>query len=229
MPEKDLTFAQVCLLLTLMGEGREVPNAHLTNVRKIKLGTGYRDDLEKKRKLITVRRANRQLYLELTDDGWAAAKAQFGQPNPPRGGAGGAALFTMLDSIGRFLDRSDMAAADFFAPSAPVAGAAGIEAPATGATGIEAPVSGAAGIDARVRRAYAEIAVTPGEMVSLADLRPRLAGAARPEVDAALVALSSAPDVRIIPESNQKTLSDAQRAAAVSIGNQDRHLIAIGV
>jgi hypothetical protein len=35
--------------------------------------------------------------------------------------------------------------------------------------------------------------------------------------------------VRIIPESNQKTLSPAEREAAVSIGNQDRHHIAIGV
>gem|GEM_PF-4038987 len=71
--------------------------------------------------------------------------------------------------------------------------------------------------------------VAPGELVSLADLRPRLAGVARPDVDAALVTLSSAPGVRIIPESNQKTLTAAERAAAVSIGNQDRHLIAIGV
>jgi len=39
--------------------------------------------------------------------------------------------------------------------------------------------------------------------------------------------LSYARDVKIVPESNQKTLKQADRDAAVSIGNQDRHLIAI--
>ncbi|GIF52638.1 hypothetical protein DFJ67_0047 [Asanoa ferruginea] len=240
MAEKDLTFAQLCLLITLMGEAREVPHAHLTNVRKIKLDTKYRRDLEE-RKLITARKAGRGLSVELTEQGWAVARAQFGSPTPERGGAGGAALYTMLASIGRYFDRSDLAPAEFFLPL-DVDGAATELAVADGAAADRDVVAtgrgGAAGLDAAaagadlavlIRDAYTEIALRPGEMVSLAALRPRLAGAARPDVDAALVALSSAPDVRIIPESNQKTLSPAQREAAVSIGNQDRHLIAIGV
>jgi hypothetical protein len=212
MAEKDLTFAQLCLLITLMGEAREVPHAHLTNVRKIKLDTKYRRDLEE-RKLITVRKADKGngIHLELTEKGWGVARAQLGAPTPEKGGAGGAALYTMLASIQRFFDRSDAVPAEFFLPLEPAGPAAGPD------------------IAVRIRDAYTGIAMTPGEMVSLAALRSRLAGAARPDVDAALVALSSAPDVRIIPESNQKTLSPAQREAAVAIGNQDRHLIAIGV
>jgi hypothetical protein len=204
MAEDDLTFAQLCLLITLMGEAREVPHAHLTNVRKIKLGTNYRRDLEE-RKLITVRKAEKGsgILVDLTEKGWGVAKAQMGRPTPEKGGAAGAALYTMLSSIHGFLDRSDLAPAEFFVPEP--------------------------GLDVRIRKAYTEIAMSPGELVSLATLRPRLAGADRAGVDAALVALSAAPDVRIVPESNQKTLSAEQRDAAVRIGNQDRHLIAIGV
>jgi hypothetical protein len=43
-----------------------------------------------------------------------------------------------------------------------------------------------------------------------------------------LIQLSRAPDVDIVPESNQKVLTPDERAAAVSIGNQDMHLISIG-
>jgi len=201
--EKPVTFAMQCLLVILMAEAREMPNARIAD-RGLDLKKEYRDRLVQ-RGWITAEKGKRGINLDLTEAGWAEAIAQLGADPPKGAGAGGAALYTVLNRLRSFLDRADLAASDLFAPTPD------------------------AEIDVRIRKAYAEIAMTPGEMVSLAALRPRLAGAARPDVDAALVALSSAPDVRIIPESNQKTLSPAQREAAVSIGNQDRHLIAIGV
>ena len=204
MPDqKPVTFAMQCLLITLMAEAREMPNARLTE-RGLGLKSEYRNRLVE-RGWITVRKEGRGLSLDLTEAGWAEAIAQLGADPPKGAGAGGAALFTVLRSLRSFLDRSDLAASDLFAA---------------------APDGD---VEMTIRKAYAELAPAPGELVSLADLRPRLAGVARPDVDAALVTLSSAPGVRIIPESNQKTLTAAERAAAVSIGNQDRHLIAIGV
>jgi hypothetical protein len=200
MPD-DVTFAMRCMLVVLMAEAREVPNARLA-ARGLDLKKDYRDRLVR-RGWITARKVGRGISLELTEAGWAEAIAQLGADPPKGAGAGGAALYTVLNRLRGFLERSDLAASEFFAP--------------------------AEDLDALVRKAYAEIAGQSGELVSLALLRPRLAGADRPDVDAALVALSSAPDVRIIPESNQKTLTAAQRDAAVRIGNQDRHLIAIGV
>jgi hypothetical protein len=202
MPD-DVTFAMRCMLVVLMAEAREVPNARLAD-RGLDLKKQYRDRLVR-RGWITARKVGRGISLELTEAGWAEAIAQLGA-DPPRGsGAGGAALYTVLNRLRGFLDRSDLAASEFFAPAEEVE------------------------LDVALRKAYAEIAPGQGELVSLAELRPRLGGADRSAVDAALVALSSAPDVRIIPESNQKTLTAAQRDAAVRIGNQDRHLIAIGV
>ncbi|SNT38353.1 hypothetical protein SAMN05421812_105183 [Asanoa hainanensis] len=200
--EKPVTFAMRCMLVILMAEARELPNARIAD-RGLDLKKEYRDRLAD-RGWITVRKVGRGYSLELTESGWAEAIGQLSADPPAGAGAGGAALYTVLNRLRGFLDRSDLAASELFAP---------------------APDD----IDVRIRKAYAEIAVSAGELVSLAALRPRLTGAERPGVDAALVALSSAPDVRIIPESNQKTLSAAQRDAAVRIGNQDRHLIAIGV
>jgi hypothetical protein len=75
---------------------------------------------------------------------------------------------------------------------------------------------------------YTELAGRPGEWVTLAELRTRLTGLERSVVDAALVSLNQLREVSIVPESNQKTLTPEQRTAAVTIGNQDRHIIAIG-
>jgi len=200
--EKPVTFAMRCMLVILMAEARELPNARIAD-RGLDLKKEYRDRLAA-RGWIAVRKVGRGYSLELTEAGWAEAIGQLSADPPAGAGAGGAALYTVLNRLRGFLDRSDLAAAEFFAPAE-------------------------TDIDVRIRKAYAEIAVSGGELVSLAALRPRLAGADRSGVDAALVALSAAPDVRIVPESNQKTLSAEQRDAAVRIGNQDRHLIAIGV
>ena len=48
-------------------------------------------------------------------------------------------------------------------------------------------------------------------------------------MDEELTRMISLPDVDLIPESNQKTLSPDDRAAAVRIGNQDKHLLRIEV
>jgi hypothetical protein len=196
-----------------MTEAREVPNAHLTNVRGLSLKREHRDRL-RDNGLIKVRQERKggPAFLELTDRGWARGIAEFGQPVPPRAGSAGAALYAILETLGRFIKRSDIAPADFFI---------GPEEP----EGIEV----APDLESLIRKAYGEVAPESGAWVTLDKLRQAIGPAPRNEVDAALIRLNQAPDVRLIPESNQKVLTDAVRAAAVSIGNQDKHAIAIGV
>ncbi|QFS94641.1 hypothetical protein FIV07_28100 (plasmid) [Mycobacterium sp. THAF192] len=43
----------------------------------------------------------------------------------------------------------------------------------------------------------------------------------------ALTALSRTPGIHLIPEENQKVLTDSDRASAVTIGDQPKHLIAV--
>jgi hypothetical protein len=88
--------------------------------------------------------------------------------------------------------------------------------------------------DDRIRQAYRnlihDLDRQPGDFVSLTDLRPYVGGH-REHVDAALrrMGRGSYPDKRValIPESNQKTLRSCDRQAAVRLGDQDLHCLAI--
>lgn len=82
-----------------------------------------------------------------------------------------------------------------------------------------------------VRAAYHGLAASPGEWVSLTRLRAELAarGIPRAEQDDAIRELARTNDVNLVPENNQKTLTDADRAASIRFGGQDKHLIAVGV
>ncbi|MET8006305.1 hypothetical protein [Nonomuraea glycinis] len=82
-------------------------------------------------------------------------------------------------------------------------------------------------VQTRVRAAYVDLAAQPGAWVGLSRLRAALSDVPRDQVDEALLALERMPDVNIVPESNQKTLTASARAAAVHIGGQDKHLITV--
>ena len=76
-----------------------------------------------------------------------------------------------------------------------------------------------------IHSAYRKVA-KPGRWASLTDIRDELdSRIPKSRVDEALRALERRPDVNIVPESNQKTLSEKDRASAVHIGGQNKHLI----
>ncbi len=81
----------------------------------------------------------------------------------------------------------------------------------------------------RIREVYAATASAPRAWVSIADIRRKLDDVNPAALDAALRRLEQAADVNIVPESNQKALSEADRQAAVTIGDQPKHFLAIGV
>ncbi|MDZ7932176.1 MAG: hypothetical protein U5N21_19865 [Rhodococcus sp. (in: high G+C Gram-positive bacteria)] len=82
-------------------------------------------------------------------------------------------------------------------------------------------------IEASIRAAYARLAREPGCTVRLSRLRNELRDIPRTDLDDALARLRRAADVSLIPEENQKTLTDEERAAAVVVGNQQNHLLSI--
>jgi hypothetical protein len=84
-------------------------------------------------------------------------------------------------------------------------------------------------LDERIRSTYADLAAEPGAWVSLSRLRPLFSDVSKAELDKALKDLLNAPDVNLEPEPNQKTLKPEDRRAAVRIGGEDRHLLAIGM
>jgi hypothetical protein len=205
------TFAEKSILFILMAEAREVPNALLRTRYQTELKKPGRDKL-KGLGLISVRTEESKLYLDLTGVGAKLCLAEFGA-SPPGGagsGSGGGALYAMLAAIKRYVDKKEVPYDEFFVPDAsPPRPRAQAE------------------IKALIREAYAALAGEPDGWVRLADLRDQLDGLDRAEFDKALVALNRTKAVRIVPESDQKALTQRDRDAAVTIGNQARHLLAI--
>lgn len=201
---RELGIKQRAALLTLMAEAREVSNNELAEL------AGFRLDGDERRGLnalglVTSAQPRRNLPYnhKLTDAGWAWCVSELTAGAPPRAQSAGGALYAVLGSLARFLERSGLRLHEVFE-------------------------AGELAIDVRVRAAYAKLAPEPRAWVGLAALRDALDGESRAEVDQALHRLNRAADVNIIPESNQKVLTQEDRAAAIRIGGEDRHLVAIG-
>jgi hypothetical protein len=82
-------------------------------------------------------------------------------------------------------------------------------------------------LEGRIRKLYAGLAPEPGGWVKHTDLRRKLGDVPGEVLDQAFRLLSQAEDVEMMPESNQKTLTEQDRRTAVRVGGQDTHLIAI--
>lgn len=225
MSEKELTLIERCVLINLMAKAAPLQQSYLINVAGLKgLKATHRRNLES-RGFIEVT-PKPIITLELTDSGWEAAKAELSNEPPTGAGTAGATLYTVLDFVRRLIDHSGVPADDLFRMQFK---------PNEIATAITPPVaatangSGASQVDlaARIRQAYQELTDQPGDYVMLAALRTKLADLPRTDLDTALIQLNQDADVQIVPESNQKVLRAQERDAAVSIGNQLRHLISI--
>lgn len=219
MPEFKATSVEAAVLFTLMAEARELSNVELKG-RGLELKAPNRKKLNE-RKLIESRQENRRFHHVLTDDGWAWCNDQLGAAPPPIARPLGVALYAVLAGLGRHFARENLRLSDVFLPYTE-------EASERDAPAQQAPPSAVPTVEQRIRDAYGALAPAPKDWVSLTDLRAKLADLPRAEVDAALRRMVRASDVSIVPESNQKTLTAADRTAAVTIGDQAKHLLAIG-
>jgi hypothetical protein len=208
MPDKELTSVQRYVLLRLMISAAPLEYKAISN----SLRAAARNQLVKWEYLET---GGRPMILELTQKGHDRAVAELG--NETAAGSIGLTLQASLTFIQNLIMKSGVRPEDLFRFRS-TAVAAAVSAPAP-----------AADLEERVRKAYSSLSPRPGGYVMLEDLREALPDVGRETLDAALVELYSARDVNLVPESNQKVLTDAQRSAAVRIGNQSKHLIAIGV
>ncbi|MCV7281724.1 hypothetical protein H7J88_19020 [Mycolicibacterium flavescens] len=198
----DLTGTERAVLLVLMARSRPVPNPDLVALGP-KLDKPGRDKLNRLGLIESTRQGNRLVH-ELTDKGWRTCRDLVTAGPPPRAAGAAKTLYTVLGALGRYLDGADLSLADVFGYTDDVLT-----------------------LDDRIRRAYVDLAPRPGGWVSLTTLRSAVPDADRADVDAALRTLYRQPGVSLIPEENQKVLTAADRDAAVDIGGQPKHLIAI--
>jgi hypothetical protein len=213
MPSKDdLTPSESAILVVLLAEAREISNKELQDQFGFTLTGKSREKLNALG-LVTSWKVSQTYWHRLGDGGWDRFQKPLNFDGAkPR--AFGAALGSLLEAVRRDLERNGRSLAMAFAPD--LAGPKPWPRPATDLT-------------ARIREAYHAMARGPRAWVSIADIRRKFGDVSRGELDAALRDLERAPDVNIVPESNQKALTDEERRAAVTIGDQAKHFLAIGV
>jgi hypothetical protein len=250
MSDKKLSIPEISALVVLMVEANEVSNPELKERYGLTLDGKARRHLNEL-KLVDSWKDGRAFAHVLTDLGWARLTEELHAGTiPALPGSAGAMARALLIGLQRFMARTDHRLADVFQPHADSdAGASSvsaaepevstadpevdIEMPAPvavavspAATATPEPKS-ASDVEARIRAAYDELAREPGTWVSLTKIRPLLGDVTRTEVDDVLTLMNRMLDVNIVPESNQKTLSQQDRDAAVTIGDQDKHFLSI--
>jgi hypothetical protein len=203
----DLTVRQRAVLFALLGEARQVANPELEQLIGVRLDGAERRDLND-RKLVESTRAGRAFAHELSDAGWRWCRQELTAAPSERASSLERAHYKVFGVFARYLDAAGLTLADI-ARSAPAAAAS------------------AADLTACIEAGYRSLAVAVGQFVSLRELRLRLPDRPRPDVDAALAALFTAQRINLIPQSNQRALSDDDREAALRIGGEYKHLISI--
>ncbi|WP_051703941.1 hypothetical protein [Glycomyces sp. NRRL B-16210] len=158
------------------------------------------------KELIVIDKGVRPYVYELTDAGWLTAR-QLLSETAPAGVSSRTAriLWAVIGDFSNHMQRTNTELADIYP--------ARLE-PTTAE---------------RIVEAYGELVEDSGDWLPLRSLRDHLASTDRDELDKVLTELHAEKAVLLIPESNQKTLTEADREAAIWLGGEYRHLIGIEV
>jgi hypothetical protein len=207
----DLTVRQRAVLFALLGEARQVANPELEQLIGVRLDGAERRNLND-RKLVESVKVGRLFAHELTDKGWRWCNEELAAARGGRASSLERAHYLVFGLFARHLDAAGLSLADIVRPDASASARNSAD---------------DADLAACIEAAYHSLAPGSGEFVSLRELRLRLPGRPRPDVDATLAALFTAQRVNLIPQSDQRALSDADRDAALRIGGEHKHLISI--
>lgn len=205
----NLTPAESALLIVLMAEAREISNPELEERYRVTLTGKSRTKLNEAG-YVRSEKIGRSFVHVLDDSGWERVHHELNFDSP-RAKALGAALSALHDNLRERVLRDDAYRrfGEMFARAAETS-------PADD------------DLEARVRTAYDSIAPHAGAWVQHTDVRRKVGDVPAEALDEVFRLLSLAEDVEMMPESNQKTLTEEDRRNAVRVGGQDTHLIAIG-
>ncbi|MGC7102506.1 hypothetical protein ACPZ19_48220 [Amycolatopsis lurida] len=198
MPDKYTDNARAALTV-LMLANRAVLNTELSKEHKIRLSLAERRKLIKDG-LLETDESVRPFVHEITDEGitWCMNNLVDGEP-PSRSGPQVRLVFEVMRRVVGYLQQRGLLA----------------EALRTG------------DLESLIRQAYRALATAPQDWIRLARIRPKLNGADKSEVDEVLLEMMKTGTVHLAPDSNRSALTDADHAAAVRIGGEDKHIIAI--
>jgi hypothetical protein len=211
-----LTPSENAILIVLMAEAREVLNTELKEKYNELTVSKVSRDKALFKKCVTSRPSGRTFAHQLSDHGWVHVQDEL-KFRSNGATAQAAAVTALLASLrDRVLERSGCKSyAELFALN-------DLRGPASAPDQEQL-------LRTRIVNAYEALVSEPQGWVSLTRLRPFFGDVPRAALDEALRKLSREAGVNIAPESNQKMLTDEDAAAALHLGGQDKHLLAIGV
>lgn len=199
MAEKYGNAEQATLFALMLARG-PVGNPDLKKDYKIDLRADKRDRLNKDG-MIRSWQVKRRIVHQITDDGigWCVRELRTVEA-PDRSGPLPRLVFELVHRLPLYLAWRDVDFAD---------------------------VIKRGGVEFLIRDLYGELAAKSESWVRLARIRPRTDGIAREEVDDVLLKMIKTGRAHLVPESNRKVLTDEDHEAAIRIGSENKHLLAI--
>jgi len=210
--DSQLGVPERSILLALMLLVDETPNPTIAEQFGYSVDRKTRERLEKAGYLSSrvITKPRRTYLYSLTDAGWRWCREECGSAAPERAPRAYRLTYGFMRGLDRYLRQAGLELADVFtvAPSPD-------------------EESSSQDVELRIRTAYNSLAAAPRGWVSLHRLRTALADLPPDVLDAGLRDIDLQHGVFLVPEPNKKTLSDPERAAAIRIGGEDKHLLSI--
>ena len=218
MHHEELSAGERAVLFALLSEARKLSNAEL----KALIGIGLEGKERRKLnhlKLVESEKPGRAYLHELSEAGWRWCAAEFAGAPAGRGTSLERSHHLVFSTFARYMATARLSLADLVlaAPQAP------------GGKHVRRDAAvGDGEMTQRVAAAYQALAARPGQFVKLTELRERLADIPRAALDGALATMFTARRVKLIPQSSLQVLTAEDRASALRIGGEQKHLMAIG-
>lgn len=204
----DLSSKERAVLLTLLLHGPKLSNPEMKEIARLSLDGKEREHLNKLQ-YVHSERVGRSFTHTLDENGrkWCINELVAGTPRPSDSPLE-RTLYALIGAIGHNDELQSLLGLTRHKQK-----------PGT-------PLDDHA-VESAIRAAYRALRRERGGWVSLADLRDQLESVPGDVLEAALKRLNRQPGVVLVPESDQTVLTKRQRDAAVKLGGELKHLIAI--
>ncbi|MEV0459263.1 hypothetical protein [Catellatospora methionotrophica] len=215
---------QALIALVLMGQ--KSTNNEIHDQFGLRIAKAPREALERADLIRADEKGpNRATIHELTDKGWEHGRGELAALAPKftanAGPAWGRLLYGALNVLDRLMTEKKLQMAKVF--GAPGTAAVYDAAAEPGVDETDQTDS----VESRVLAVYGELAARPGDLVSLARLRGKLADVARADLDRVLKSMDRSRIIQLDPDPNRKALPPEAVEAAITIGGEDKHLLTV--
>ena len=176
--------------------------------------------------LVAEEKRGRELWLTITDEGWEWAADNLDADLPTQAPGACIILRDWLTRLKVFMDASGLVLPDVLVPQQPPKCEAKSESRSESKSSPEALPAGYRHVRQSIRKAYLQI--TSGRFntrAHLCELRKKLRNIERDELDEALMRMQREQEASLYQLDNRIEITDADRAAAIYVGREPRHIL----